>query len=118
MRLEGGCSGPSWLMTCCVPQLIRNDDSSNAPLVVQQQVSVGGLRSASGSGRPTGLVSTLEGIANLGRNDCEFSKKKKKNNKKRLKNLYDLDVSKCESAVVVLRLRFNVRGELKFKLWR
>jgi len=69
VRLEGGCSGPSWLTTCCVPQLTRNDDSSNAPLAAQQQVSVGGLRSASGSGRPTGLVSTLEGIANLGRND-------------------------------------------------
>ena len=109
IRLEGGCSGPSWLMTCCVPQLTRNDDSSDIPSVIQQQVSVGGLRSASGSGRPTGLVSTLEGIANLGRNDCEFSQQSQRI------PLIPIWYGRFKyDGAVVVTLRFNVREELKF----
>ena len=61
---EDGCSGPSWLMTCCVPQVTRSDDSSS-PIAA-------GLRSAPG-GAPFLLANSLgESIANLGRDDCKF----------------------------------------------
>ena len=61
---EGGCSGPSWLMTCCVPQVTRNDDDTIP--------STAGLRSASG-GTPFILANSLgESIANLGRDECKF----------------------------------------------
>ena len=63
IREEGGCSGPSWLMTCCVPQVTRNDQLGPATAA---------LRSSPGSG-PFLLANTLgDSIANLGRDDCEF----------------------------------------------
>ena len=63
IREEGGCSGPSWLMTCCVPQVTRNDQLGPATAA---------LRSSPGSG-PFLLANSLgDSIANLGRDDCEL----------------------------------------------
>ena len=96
---EEGCSGPSWLVTCCVPQVTRSDDdddddgsndaravASPSALTLQQfpllqppraSNIVGGLRSASGSNpfpqQLAPLANTLvEEIANFGRNECKW----------------------------------------------
>ena len=61
IREKGGCSGPSWLMTCCVPQVTRQDDAGSPER----------LRSAPSSGSFL-LANTLgESLANLGRDERE-----------------------------------------------
>ena len=73
---EGGCSGPSWLVTCCVPQVTRNSEDET---IIQSDHRgpplTAGLRSAPG-GAPFILANTLgESIANLqGRDDCKLTK--------------------------------------------
>ncbi|XP_046445483.1 serine proteinase stubble-like isoform X2 [Daphnia pulex] len=68
---EGGCPGPSWLVTCCVPQVTRNSEDDT---IIQSDLRgpplTAGLRSAPG-GAPFILANTLgESIANLqGRDD-------------------------------------------------
>lgn len=71
---EGGCPGPSWLVTCCVPQVTRNSEDDT---IIQSDLRgpplTAGLRSAPG-GAPFILANTLgESIANLqGREDCKL----------------------------------------------
>ena len=95
LRRDEGCSGPSWLVTCCLPQVTRSDGDSlprqeaRLPSLPQQLVSssslqgsstsslpqqlhYGGIRSSSGTGSFQ-LSNTLEEIANLGMNECKPS---------------------------------------------
>ncbi|KAI9551704.1 hypothetical protein GHT06_022040 [Daphnia sinensis] len=67
---EGGCPGPSWLVTCCVPQVTRNSEDDMAIQSDNRAPLTAGLRSAPG-GAPFILANTLgESIANLqGRDD-------------------------------------------------
>jgi len=66
-RVEGACSGPSWLVTCCVSSLTRNADGYTED---QQRTSLSGVDMPKAIGaRPSVMATTLEGIANLGRND-------------------------------------------------